>query len=71
MVIDNTVEVEIALTEALSASARPEQTIDAQITIETLSNVLYIERPAKLNAHSEANLYKLEQGCLAGSTHVS
>ena len=64
VVIDNTVEVEITLTEALSASARPEQTIDAQITIETLSNVLYIERPAKLNAHTEANLYKLEQDAL-------
>lgn len=61
VVENNSVEVEVVLTQSLSHNARPEQSVDAQIFIASLNNVLYIERPAKLQANSEVELYKLDQ----------
>lgn len=61
VVANNSVEVEVALTQPLSNSARPEQTVDARISVESLNNVFYIERPAKLQANSAVELYKLDK----------
>lgn len=61
IVDQNTVEVEISLPNSLPESARPEQNIDAVITAKILKNVLYLERPANINAKSENTLYQLNQ----------
>lgn len=60
MVENNTVNVEISLPADLPASARPQLNVDGVILIETLSNVAYIERPANIKGHSQAQLYKLD-----------
>jgi HlyD family secretion protein len=65
IVQDNTVEVEISLPENLPASARPQLTVDAVITSDTLRQVLYIKRPANVKPYSEISLYRLDSN---GST---
>jgi len=59
IVKDNTVEVEIALPKNLPASARPQQNIDALITVKTLNNINYLTRPANVKAQSKMTLFKL------------
>lgn len=60
IVQNNAVEVEISLPENLPASARPQLTVDAVITSDTLKQVLYIKRPANIKPHSEISLYRLD-----------
>ena len=60
VVVDNTVNVEIALPAELPASARPQLNVDGVIIIETLKNIAYIERPANVRANSNTRLYKLD-----------
>jgi len=61
IVEQNTVEVEIELPAKLPKSARPQQNIDAIITIKTLHNINYIERPANIKAQSTIDIYQLNQ----------
>lgn len=59
VVLENRVEIEIALPNNLPSSARPQSTVDGVITIEQLKNVKYIQRPAGIRANSEGSLYKI------------
>lgn len=66
---EGTIEVELAFTEGVPASARPELNIDAQIFTAQLSNTLYLERPVNIQSHSSANLFKVaEDGRLLSAT---
>ncbi len=56
---DGTIEVEIAFTEGVPASARPELNIDAQIFTAQLTDTLYLERPVNTQSHSAGRLFKL------------
>ncbi len=60
VVVDNTVEVEIALPDELPASARPQLSVDAVIITDTLVNVTYMERPVNGKANSNASLFRLD-----------
>jgi multidrug efflux pump subunit AcrA (membrane-fusion protein) len=61
VVVDNTVEVEIALPNQLPASARPQLSVDAVIITDVLNNITYIERPVNGTANSNASLFKLDE----------
>ena len=56
---EGTIEVELAFTEGVPASARPELNIDAQIFTAQLTDTLYMERPVNIQSHSTARLFKL------------
>jgi HlyD family secretion protein len=60
VVVDNTVEVEIALPDQLPASARPQLSVDAVIITDVLSNITYMERPVNGQANSSSSLFMLD-----------
>ncbi|MEW6989647.1 HlyD family secretion protein [Colwelliaceae bacterium 6441] len=60
VVVDNTVEVEIALPDVLPASARPQLSVDAVIITDTLPNITYIERPVNSQENSNTSLFRLD-----------
>jgi HlyD family secretion protein len=60
VVVDNTVEVEIALPDQLPSSARPQMSVDAVIITDTLTNITYMERPVNGKANSNARLFRLD-----------
>jgi len=60
VVVDNTVEVEIALPDQLPPSARPQLSVDAVIITDVLSNVTYMERPVNGQANSNSSLFRLD-----------
>ena len=60
VVVENTVEVEIALPDQLPASARPQLSVDAIIITDTLINITYMERPVNGKANSSASLFRLD-----------
>jgi HlyD family secretion protein len=61
VVVENTVEVEIALPDQLPSSARPQLSVDAVIITETLTNITYIERPVNGKANSNTSLFRLDE----------
>ncbi|KXI26816.1 efflux RND transporter periplasmic adaptor subunit [Paraglaciecola hydrolytica] len=61
VVFENTVEIEVVFDAEQPANVRPEQSISAEIIIESLSNILYVQRPAKVQAASKQFVYKLNQ----------
>jgi len=60
VVVENTVEVEIALPNELPASARPQLSVDAVIITDTLTNITYMERPVNGKANSNVSLFRLD-----------
>ena len=60
VVVENTVEVEIALPKQLPSSARPQLSVDAVIITETLTNITYMERPVNGRANSSSSLFRLD-----------
>lgn len=66
---NGTVMVEIAFLKAPPASARPELNVDATIFTNTLTNVLYVERPANARAHAASAVYRVG-GASAQRTQV-
>jgi len=60
VVVENTVEVEIALPAQLPASARPQLSVDAIIITDTLTNITYMERPVNGKANSNTSLFRLD-----------
>lgn len=60
IVADNTVEVEIALPEELPASARPQSSVDGMIVADSLSQVLFVKRPAGTKSNDKVNLYQVQ-----------
>lgn len=61
VVVENTVEVEIALPDELPASARPQLSVDAVIIIDTLTNITYMKRPVNGKANSSFSLFRLDE----------
>ena len=60
VVVENTVEVEIALPDQLPASARPQLSVDAVIITDTLTNITYMKRPVNGKANSNSRLFRLD-----------
>lgn len=60
IVSDNTVEVEIALPNNLPASARPQSSVDGMIVADSLTDVLYLKRPAGTKSNQQLNLYQIQ-----------
>ncbi|MGL1955790.1 MAG: HlyD family efflux transporter periplasmic adaptor subunit [Colwellia sp.] len=61
VVVENTVEVEIALPDKLPRSARPQLSVDAVIITDTLTNITYMERPVNAKANSNTRLFRLDE----------
>ena len=60
VVVENTVEFEIALPDQLPASARPQLSVDAVIITDILTNITYMERPVNGKANTNASLFRLD-----------
>ncbi|UAA39983.1 HlyD family efflux transporter periplasmic adaptor subunit [Paraneptunicella aestuarii] len=60
IVEDNTVIIEVSLPDDLPSSVRPQLNVDATIIADTLANVTYIKRPAKVQPHSSVDLYRID-----------
>lgn len=60
-VLDNYVTIEVGLPQNLPSSARPELNVDALITIQSIENALYIERPINIEDNSSASLFKYDE----------
>lgn len=56
---DGTIEVEIAFTEGVPASARPELNVDAQIFIASIKDALFIERPMNAQSHTNSRVFRV------------
>ncbi|WP_206482876.1 HlyD family efflux transporter periplasmic adaptor subunit [Thalassotalea sp. G2M2-11] len=70
-VTDNTVNIEVELPAELPKNVRPEQSVNAEILINTLTNATYITRPANAKAGTNITLYKLNETVdLAHRTNV-
>jgi HlyD family secretion protein len=59
---EGTVTVDVEVTEALPAGARPDLSVDGTIQIEKLDDVLYVRRPTYGQADSQVELFKLIEG---------
>lgn len=59
IVEQNTVRIDVALPPNLPVSAKPQQSVDAEIITNTLQSVTYIERPANIQSQNEMNLFAL------------
>ncbi|HUZ49333.1 MAG TPA: efflux RND transporter periplasmic adaptor subunit [Candidatus Dormibacteraeota bacterium] len=68
---NGTVNVDVALTQALPPGARPDLTVDGTIDLQTLRGVLSIARPAGAADNTDAELYRLDpHGNIARLAHV-
>src|SRR6185369_5700352 len=56
---EGTFVVDVALTGPLPASARPDLSVDGNIELERLTNVLYVSRPAFGQGQQTVGLFKL------------
>lgn len=57
-----TVAAEVKLTGELPRGARPDLTIDGEIELEKLPDVLYVKRPVSNDANSSGGVYKFAAG---------
>lgn len=55
----NTVQVDVALISELPNDARPDLSIDAEITVAEIKNSLSIKRPSFAQSHRELSVFKL------------
>lgn len=58
-VVNGTVTVDVELAGALPQGARPDLSVDGEIDLDRLQNVLYVGRPAFGNENSTISLFKL------------
>ena len=58
-VVAGQVQVDVGLIDALPQEARPEMSIEAEIEIANLANTLFVQRPAFVQASSDAAVYRL------------
>lgn len=58
-VVNGTVTVDVELAGALPQGARPDLSVDGEIDLDRLANVLYVGRPAFGNENSTISLFKL------------
>ena len=61
IVDNNTVDIEIALSSELPASARPQLNVDGKIIIDVLENTVYLERPANVKALTTVNMFAVDE----------
>ena len=61
VVTDNSVFVEISLDNNLPASALPDLSIDGTIVIETIKDVMYIEKPTHVNPNSSVEVFYIDE----------
>jgi HlyD family secretion protein len=61
-VIEGTRTVDVKLDDTLPSGAVPDLSVDGTITIERLSDVLYVGRPALGQANSKITIFKLVNG---------
>ncbi len=59
-VLNGTVQVDVELTGALPAGARPDLSVDGTIEIERLANVIFVGRPAFGQPQSQTSMFKLD-----------
>ncbi len=57
---DGTIEVELTFVNGIPASARPELNVDAVIQTQQLENILYVERPSNIQAHSTQAVFTIQ-----------
>ena len=53
------VQVDVEFTQKLPAGARPDLNVDGRITLERLSNVLYVDRPSYAEGGSETTIFRV------------
>ncbi|MHB8501833.1 MAG: efflux RND transporter periplasmic adaptor subunit [Candidatus Acidiferrales bacterium] len=58
-VVNGTVTVDVSIDDPLPPGARPDLSVDGTITIESLKDVLYVDRPVHGQADSTIGLFKL------------
>lgn len=58
---DGTIEVEIAFSEGVPASARPELNVDAQIFTASIKDTLFIERPMNAQSHTNSRMFRVQE----------
>jgi HlyD family secretion protein len=58
--VNGTVLVDVGLTGALPAGARPDLSVDGTVEIEHLNEVLYIARPAAGQPNTSVSLFKID-----------
>ena len=56
---NGTVTIDVALPEHLPASARPDLSVDGNVIIDKLENVVYVGRPTFGQANSRVSIFKL------------
>jgi HlyD family secretion protein len=70
-VINGTVTVDVSIDDPLPLGARPDLSVDGTITLENLSDVLYVGRPVHGQSDSTIGIFKLvEDGSEAVRTNV-
>jgi HlyD family secretion protein len=68
---NGTVTVDVTLTDALPAGARPDLTVDGTIELERLADVVYVGRSAQAQPDATITIFKLEpDGATATRTKV-
>lgn len=60
-VVNGKVQVDVRLTEALPADARPDLSVDGEIRITEVAGTLYVERPLFTQSRSQSKVYRLSQ----------
>ncbi|MEN0039567.1 MAG: HlyD family efflux transporter periplasmic adaptor subunit [Cellvibrio sp.] len=58
---EGTIEVEIAFTEGVPTSARPELNVDAKIFTAQIEDALFIERPVNVQNYSHQAIFRLAE----------
>ncbi len=61
-VVNGTVTVDVELQGTLPQGARPDLSVDGEIDLDRLANVLYVGRPAFGNENSTISLFRLNPG---------
>lgn len=70
-VVNGTVTVDVTIDEALPNGARPDLSVDGTITLENLTNVLYVGRPVHGQSDSTIGLFKIiDDGSEAARVNV-
>jgi HlyD family secretion protein len=69
-VLNGTVLVDVELSSALPASARPELAVEGTIYVAEIRNSLYVERPAASRSNSEQTLFVLDAQAGYGTRSV-
>jgi len=70
-VVNGTVAVDVALVDELPRGARPDLTVQGDIELENLSDVIFVARPAFAREHSTMGIYRIDvDGAYASRTTV-